>query len=394
MLDGRDLTDPQPAKPNLIPSSGTSPFGTVAEQTRAQALIAKLGQIPGLQQLGAPRLEFKVLAGGRSGARVLMLSSVPQAEQPDNLAAVIVKIAPYEKVAQEKANFDRFVGQVLPVELRPELLGFAATHDVGALCYSCASPAGISPRTLTDHLNEGDAQVVRLVLQKLGDGLRRSWYDAAATRLEQCIADRYQRRFFKDPSTILSSEAKLARDAALYFGAGVQSPHYSIDDVVFPSPCAVLFDQLQRLSFRSCVIHGDLNSDNIIASPDDDRVHLVDFEHVGEGHVYEDLASIEASIRINYPNAASFTQILECERLIADPCGQGPDNAYAQAVADVRRTAMWLFGSVDDASRYHFAIAAIGLRLMQAIDLQDYARARITASTLWATQALAKRYRL
>ena len=37
---------------------------------------------------------------------------------------------------------------------------------------------------------------------------------------------------------------------------------------------------------------------------------------------------------------------------------------------------------------YHFAVAAVGLRLMQAVDLSDTARARITAATLWAVKAL------
>jgi len=47
-------------------------------------------------------------------------------------------------------------------------------------------------------------------------------------------------------------------------------------------------------------------------------------------------------------------------------------------------------GGVEDDANYHFAVAAIGLRLMQIVDLSHVARARITASALWAAKALAQ----
>ena len=316
-------------------------------------------------------------------------------KQPRNRAAWVVKIAPSVKVEQEKANYDRFVGSVLPAEFRPELLGFADAHDFGALCYSCVStPARAVPHTLTEHLNQGNTRALALVLGKICRLLGRSWYEPAATRHKQCIADRYERRFFNDRSSILTNEAKLARDAARYFGAETQGARIAIDHTVFPSPATMLFDKFKLMSYRCCVIHGDLNSDNIIVSPNRGLVNLIDFEHVGEGHVYEDLVSIEASIRINHPQDASFAEILEHERLIAENCPSQSDDVYAQAIMAVRRTATRLFGSIEDASRYHFAVAAVGLRLMQAVDLQDFARARITASTLWATRALAQRHGL
>jgi hypothetical protein len=47
------------------------------------------------------------------------------------------------------------------------------------------------------------------------------------------------------------------------------------------------------------------------------------------------------------------------------------------------------FGDVVPVSDYHYAVAAIGLRLMQAIDLTESAQARSIGSILWAARAVA-----
>jgi hypothetical protein len=131
-----------------------------------------------------------------------------------------------------------------------------------------------------------------------------------------------------------------------------------------------------------------MNSDNILIPGDAAGVTLVDFQKAGRGHIYEDLVALETSVRINYPPDAGFGEILEIERLIAR--GQWPPalGPYAQSIRRIRDAASRRFGPPDD-DTYHFAVAAIGVRLMQAVDVSDVARARITASTLWATQMLA-----
>src|SRR3546814_13690708 len=72
----------------------------------------------------------------------------------------------------------------------------------------------------------------------------------------------------------------------------------------FPSICGVLFSSPTARGYRSCVIHGDLNSDNVVVGPNGAPVQLIDFPRTGRGHVYQDLVSLEASVRINYPSAA------------------------------------------------------------------------------------------
>jgi hypothetical protein len=104
--------------------------------------------------------------------------------------------------------------------------------------------------------------------------------------------------------------------------------------------------------------------------------------------VHEDLMAVEASVRINYPEDAAFGDILEKERRIA--LGRRPPRAdpYSASIRKIRDAASSYFGRAEYGANYHFAVAAIGLRLMQAVDLTHIARARITASALWAAKAL------
>ena len=116
---------------------------------------------------------------------------------------------------------------------------------------------------------------------------------------------------------------------------------------------------------------------------------LVDFLKTGRGHVYEDLVALEASVRINYPPDASFGEILETERRIALGLRLPRNDPYSASIRKVRDAALRHFGRVEDDANYHFAVAAIGLRLMRALDLSHIARARITASALWAAKVVA-----
>ena len=89
------------------------------------------------------------------------------------------------------------------------------------------------------------------------------------------------------------------------------------------------------------------------------------------------------------PPDAPFSDVLETERSIA--LRQPIHGPYATSIRKIRDSATSLFGNIESDANYHFAVAAIGLRLMQAVDLSDIARARITASALWAVKAFVQK---
>jgi len=355
---------------------------------RRLAVSASIGSTE--RPLGAATLE--ALTGGRSEARVFKLTPFFGPGRRIKGAPVVMKIAPDLQCAREKANYDAYVRHILPAAVRPELLGFVRTRTHSGLCYSFVGRAeGVRGDTLTDCLQRGDLAKLDIVLRKIITPMRDTWHAPALLGKERDIARRYLDRYFTGPRSTARTESILQACAARYFGARQTEGRCVIgirDGLSFPSPREILFVSRRKRPWRSCIIHGDLNSDNLIFTEVAPGVAIIDFQKTGRGHVHEDLVALEASIRINYPKNASFPEILEQERLIA--LGRRSRNdAYSASIQKVRDTAFRHFGKVEDEANYHFAVAAIGLRLMQATDLTHAARARITAGTLWAAKLLA-----
>ena len=71
-------------------------------------------------------------------------------------------------------------------------------------------------------------------------------------------------------------EAALAACAKRYFGARQKDGGYLIGEDWFPSPCRVLFESDRKRPYHSAILHGDLNTDNIVIARDRRRVTLIE----------------------------------------------------------------------------------------------------------------------
>jgi hypothetical protein len=370
---------------------GGVPFSTASEHRQALSLVRRLIRGSGVAFAGlAPGAAMlESLTGGRSAAHVFKLTPLFGPDSQVRGPPVIVKIAPRAQGTTEKANYERFVRWGLPAACRPELHGFARTRDLSGLCYAfVGGDGGARVDTLTDHLQRGDTTKLELVLRRIFDSMRDTWYSPHLLRQERDIARRYLDRYFSGERETFATETALRGCAERYFGARQSDGRCVIGSTSFPALRALLFASKRKRAYHSCILHRDLNTDNIVVAHDPDCVTLIDFQKTGRGHVYEDLVALEASVRINFPPAASFSEILETERLIALARQQPRTDPYAVSIRKIRHAAFSYFGRLEDEANYQFAVAAVGLRLMQAIDLPEFARARITAGALWAAKAL------
>ena len=358
----------------------------------ALSVIQRLADSAGVADADLPlaELALETLNGSRSAAHVFKLTPFFGVGRQLKGTPVVLKIAPRAEGDKEKANYDRFVRPALPIACRPDLLAFTRTRVWSGLCWTFAGSAkGSRMDTLTSWLQRGDATKVDVVLRRIFPTMRDSWYRPALLRTENDIAQRYLDRYFPAARSTAVTEVILGACAARYFKARHEGGRYLIGGLSFPSPRALLFARGRKRPYVSCILHGDLNSDNILVAGNPARVTVVDFQKTGRGHVHEDLLHVEESVRINYVPDASFAEILEKERLIAlgrRPRGNDP---YSGSIRKVRDAVFRYFGRVENDANYHFAVAALGLRLMQVPDLSHVARARITASTLWAAKSVA-----
>lgn len=385
---GRTISQLSPSEIRFI---GGSPFRTAEQRKQVYGLIRRLVGVPGMAvgKMNPVIVTLEPLSGGRSAAQVFRLSIDFGPDCRATSPPVIVKIAPRGEGLREKTCYDAYVRRGLPADCRPELLGFAQVGRYDGLCFSSVGrDDGSEIETLTDCLRRGESKKLALIFRRIFDPMRESWFSPPELRSEEDIARHYHERYFKGARWTSKTESALQACATRYFGAVHQDRRTIIAEHSFPSPRTVLFGSGMQSPYLSCILHGDLNSDNIvIAGPS--RVAVVDFLKTGRGHVYRDLVSLEASVRINDPHHASFDDILEIERRIS--MGRRPQTGhpYWSSIRKIRNAAFGYFGGIEHVDKYHFAVAAIGLRLMRAADLSDLAKARITASTLWAAKALA-----
>ena len=67
-----------------------------------------------------------------------------------------------------------------------------------------------------------------------------------------------------------------------------------------------------RGEFTSYICHGDLNSNNILISDNNDIV-FIDFQNTGCGHVFEDFVVFESCLRLYSNNNMELELLIEAE---------------------------------------------------------------------------------
>lgn len=368
--------------------SGRHPLASVREAQEIAELI-KLVLVNANTEMcdsACDAIMLETLTGGRSGSFVFKATPLSTDGRRLYPARTVIKVAPLDAGTTERGNYQQFVRPFLPSHYRPELHGFATAHDRAALCYSLLGD-GDKPETLTDRLAMGGMVALDPILLPLFEHLHH-WYSASQTRPEKDLAQYYLTRYFKDTGSAILAESTLFRHAAQYFGAQHNARGYRIHKVDFPAICETLFGRCDAPAYTSCIVHGDLNSDNVMLDRHRQFAGIIDFQRTGRGHIFQDIVALEMSVRINAPSNATFDDIWEVERLIALGKPHIGSNPYAAAIIGIRQAGRRLFGFDEAFASYQFAVAATGLRLMRATDLSDAACARITASVLWAATKL------
>lgn len=334
-------------------------------------------------------VSIEPLMGGRNAAYVLKVSPRPATkDKASRQKPIVVKIVSHEKGRQEKIAYDKFVRPAVPLRFRPELFGFVVSEKYSALCYAYVGGRCPVPNTITCQLQNSNLKSIPSFLDDFFSNIGTTWYHKDILQYEFGISDYYIDRYFPDRDRLTENVITLARLSQEYFGSPQTDSLYALNGCSIGPSFDALFRTGRSLRYSSCILHGDLNTDNILTRSDQASTILIDFQKTGRGHVYGDLVALESSIRINFPEGVPFGHIWRQEMQVASGLRPISQDTYVAAIQRVRIAAFNHFGEFEDNWTYHFAVAATSLRLMQATDLSDAARARVTAAALWALEIL------
>ncbi len=259
-----------------------------------------IGQIsftghPNTDMVKIDEIKLTPLTGGRSGSDVYKIEAFSSDSMVHTVPAVL-KISPKNKADIEIENYNRFVKWTLPYTWRVDLLGTGFTKKLGGICYSFILGGSHPFDSFTYYIENANDDVINAVIKQVFSPKMKTWYNSVEK--EDNINMRYSNRYFWDTSMNCES-AKFIDVTQKYFNGFIQSNSVLINDYTFPLPVDDLFAEPHG-NYHSCICHGDLNSNNIIASINNDFI-FIDFQDTGRGHVFEDFVTLEASIRMNYP---------------------------------------------------------------------------------------------
>lgn len=319
------------------------------------------------------------MSGGLSGSQVFKMIS-RNSKSGIVCVPAVVKVSQLPDAQQELENYHRFVKWGLPYTWRVDLLGSGATKQYGAIAYSFILSDLQKFESLTDALRKKENERVSHVVDTLFSPEMRRWYGDPLIRREDNIIERYVGRYFRGAEAQSTSEKRFLEVVQKAFKGQVVGNTVEIGDRKFEQPGTALFG-FPMGEYRSCICHGDLNSNNVMLAENGQTI-FIDFQETGRGHVFEDFVTMEASIRLYHGDDGLRADAL----LTADiDTGNGEDpaglDAMHQLVAQVRRLARRNFPAEDFAA-YYFASAAFHLRLLRLASLTTGQAERVVSAIL------------
>ena len=319
------------------------------------------------------------MGGGLSGSQVFKMIS-RNSKSGIVCVPAVVKISALDEAQQELDNYHRFVKWGLPYTWRVDLLGSGSTRHYGAIAYSFILSDLHRFEPLTDALRKQENERVAEVVNTLFSPEMRRWYGDPLIRLEENIVERYVGRYFRGTEAQSVAEKRFAEVTQKAFGGQLNGNSVQIGNRKFDQPGTALFG-FPMGEYRSCICHGDLNSNNVMLAENGQTI-FIDFQETGRGHVFEDFVTMEASIRLYHGDDGLHGEDL----LNADlDTGNGDDpsglDAMHRLVAQVRRLARRNFPGEAFAT-YYFASAAFHLRLLRLSTLTPGQAERVVSAIL------------
>jgi CheY-like chemotaxis protein/thiamine kinase-like enzyme len=322
---------------------------------------------------------LRPLTGGRSESDVYKLTASLPDPQNDCLPAVL-KISTHEKAKKELQNYNRFVKWLLPYTWRVDILGVGFTKKWGAICYSFVLSNQEKFDSLTYYIEKKNNDVIEHVYNQIFATDKQKWY--RIIREEESISKRYFERYFNCGDGTKETNSFKTYIQQFFTDTMYDANEVTVDKQKYPIPYDCLFTEKHNQKYAICIIHGDLNGNNIIIS-ENKQILFIDFQDTGFGHVFEDFIALECSIRLSYPievNKSKSIDYLNFELNIENDFETSFDSKYKEHINNIRKLAFENF-KTEDKKNYYYGLAAYAFRLLR-LDLTDEQKIKITACLL------------
>ncbi len=332
--------------------------------------------------------------GGYSGAHVFSLRASTGSGQICIHAILKVartrepKIA--EAIQREVKNYESMVRWHLPYDWRPELLGATSSAHLDALCYTFVSSREEPFEPLRKYVREGHLTAISHAIESIFHPTRRRWYDERNVRSDYSLVPFYLDHCFNEGDSS-ESELKVFRRTLKQYDTSAPDKIF-INELEIPSPNMALFSTPVQ-SCQSCLIHGDLNTSNVLVSPSGDGtdVTLIDFASTRRGHVFFDFIVFEINLRLDCQKNDS----LDIYRRIVQECelnsGKASDVPCAAEILNIREHAAANFKN-ERWDTYLYGVASFCFSLLTASNLSETNRRILCACICAALIDMKKRH--
>lgn len=254
-------------------------------------------------------VELKKITGGYSGSRTYRMYSRTMDGQ--TCINSILKVSDKEDAKQEAENYYNYVSWYLPYTWRPEMISHVMGKNKGIICYSFAYDDQSPFCSLTDHIMEGKVDKINLVIDKVFKPSNHRWYNTNKIKVDKPINEYYFQKFFSNRDTPITEFQRIAEICDLV----IEGEYIKQKNKKYPLP-SLLFSRDLNNSYQTHICHGDLNSNNILISNDDNMI-FIDFQDTGLGHVFLDFIVFETCLKIYYKQNLGVVDLMELEKLLS-----------------------------------------------------------------------------
>jgi len=304
------------------------------------------------------------LKGGYSSSEVFKMAC--ETSKGETIIKSVLKLSPIKNAKIEIANYLNFVKWYLPYTWRPEMLSYAYGKNYGMICYSFAYNDQKPFSSMTENILEGNIDKIDFAVNQIFSDSTKKWYseknrETVNEPISKFYTNFYFEKYASKPYQSIYNEIK---KLIMERGGSENNQKYYLDNQIFPSAKGLLVEDITQ-KYITCIFHGDLNTNNIMISEDNEFI-FIDFQETGIGHVFHDFIVFEMCLKLYHNTNIDFKKLLEIEMKLANDDDElATSDSIIQIMQKVRRLA---FANTpeEDHITYNYGLAMRTFRLLKS----------------------------